>query len=160
MGHAVEQQIAELLKERGWYVIPSYDYSGDDDKAPRMQGSLACYVLPDLDVAKDGTRYWAEVKAKASATWTRKTQRYEHGIPRRHYLHYREVEEITGCRVFLFVYEEDTGAILVGALDELAEEKREYTGGKMSYGGMVFFPRDAFAQWGQMKQEEPRKASA
>ena len=140
-----ERLIASLLQREGWFVIPSYDYSGEDgDKAPRLEGLKAGYVVPDLDVARNGVRRWAEVKTKASAVYTRITKRLEHGIPKRHYGCYLEVQRITGCKVTLFVYEENTGEILFGALDELAKVKREYTGGKMSYGGMVFFPRDAF----------------
>jgi len=144
-GHSGEQMVAKLLQDRGWFVIPSYDYSGEDnDKAPRLQGNLRAYVIPDLDIARGGRRIWAEVKTKACATYTRITQRFEHGIPMRHFRDYRAVQDITGCSVWLFVYEENTGEVLCGELDNLAAHKREYTGGKMSYGGMVFFPRDAF----------------
>jgi len=39
-GHEGELIVSGELKRRGWFVIPSYDYSGkDDDKAPRMHGS-------------------------------------------------------------------------------------------------------------------------
>jgi hypothetical protein len=38
-GRSGEQKIAEVLRRRGWYIIPSYDYSGEDgNKAPRLQG--------------------------------------------------------------------------------------------------------------------------
>jgi hypothetical protein len=100
--------------------------------------------VPDLDISKDGVRRWAEVKTKAAATYTRVTGRYEHGVPKRHYESYLKVQEITGCPVWLFVYEENTGTILCGRLDDLARVRREYVGDKMSRGGMVFFPRSAF----------------
>lgn len=144
-GRTGERLIASLLQQEGWFVIPSYDYSGEDgNKAPKLEGLKAGYVVPDLDVAKDGARRWVEVKTKASASYTRITRRLEHGIPKRHYDCYLEVQRITGCKVTLFVYEEQTGEVLCGSLDELAKVKREYTGKKMSGGGMVFFPRDAF----------------
>lgn len=144
-GHTGELIIAKILQEGGWYVIPSYDYTGEDDnKAPRLQGIHEQFVIPDLDIAKDGCRLWAEVKTKASASFTRITQRYEHGIPMRHYRHYLKVQEITGCDVWLYVYEEDTRTILRGSIDYLSQFKREYNGDKMSRGGMVFFPRDKF----------------
>jgi len=142
-----ELLIADLLKRAGWYILPSYDYSGEDEKAPRLQGALEDYVIPDLDISKNGERRWAEVKTKQSADWTRITQRLEHGIPLRHYHHYLEVQRITGCDVWLFVYEIETGDVLYAQLDELAEDLRLYEGNKMSRGGMAFFPRDAFKLW-------------
>ena len=143
-GRTGEQLIAGMLQKQGWYVIPSYDYSGEDgDKAPKLEGVDNAYPVPDLDISKGGSRRWAEVKTKAAATYTHITKRLEHGIPKRHFESYLKVQEITGCPVSLFVYEEDTGEVLYGSLDELAKVKRDYAGGKMSKGGMAFFPRDA-----------------
>lgn len=154
-GRNGERLVADLLRRKGWYVIPSYDYSGEDgDKAPKLEGLRDRFPVPDLDVAKDGDRRWAEVKTKAAATYTRITGRYEHGIPKRHYDAYREVQRITGCEVWLFVYEEDTGEVLCGKLDELAKQRREYAGDKMSRGGMVFFPRDAFQLFARVRNAE------
>ena len=151
-GHNGERRVAQLLKERGWYVIPSYDYSGEDgDKAPKLEGLRDGFPVPDLDIAKDGERRWAEVKTKAAASYTRVTGRYEHGIPKRHYLSYKRVQEITGCEVWLFIYEEETGDVLCAKLDDLDAVKREYDGNKMSHGGMVFYPRDVFAVFANLK---------
>lgn len=142
-GREVEKLVAGLLQQRGWYVIPSYDYSGkDDDKAPRMTGQAQCWMIPDLDVAKGGRRIWVEVKAKAASTYHRGLQRWEHGIPLRQFEHYRSVEYETGCLVFLAIYEEDTCCLLTAQLRLLPV--RIYDGPLMSRGGMAFFPRDAF----------------
>ena len=150
-GHSAELMVSELLQRRGWYVIPSYDYAGDDhNKAPKLQGERAAYVIPDLDAAKNGQSRFVEVKAKAQATYHRKSERFEHGIPLRHFTHYLKVQEITGRSVWLVVYEEDTGDVLQGKLDDLAQFKRIYEGDKMSRGGMVFFPRDKFILLGKM----------
>lgn len=147
-GHNGERMVAELLQQHGWYVIPSYDYAGEDhDKAPRLQGALGGFIIPDLDIAKDGARRWAEVKTKAEATFTRITQRLEHGISKRHYEHYQKVQQITGDEVWLFVVEENTGTVLFAKLDDLEPFKRVYNGDKMSRGGMVFYPRDCFKVW-------------
>lgn len=143
-GHVGEVIVAEELQRRGYYVLPSYDYSGEDEKAPRLQGEKLCFVIPDLDTMKDGKRIWVEVKTKEEATFTRKTNRLEHGIPLKHYRHYQEVERISGCGVWLAVYEINTGDILIARLSELEKHVRLYEGEKMSYGGMAFFPRDSF----------------
>src|SRR5690606_7501752 len=117
----------------------------------RLQGLREAFPVPDLDIARGGIRRWAEVKTKAAATYTRLTGRLEHGIPKRHYRAYKRVQEITGCEVWLFIYEEDTGDVLCAKLDELEAVKREYDGPKMSRGGMVFFPRDAFLVFANVK---------
>lgn len=144
-GRTAEELVADILRKHGYYVIPSYEYSGrDDDKAPKLTGYDKHYTLPDLDVSGNGQRFWVEVKLKAEPTWTRKLQRYEHGIPLRHYQDYLQVERITGCPVYLAIVEEDTGLILFQSFRKLTECVRIYDGAKMSRGGMAFFPRDSF----------------
>ena len=129
-GREAEQQVARWLQERGWYVIPSYDYSGEDgEKAPRLQGIKAGHAVPDLDTAKSGKRVWLEVKAKASANVWRSAQPWgepntpEHGINYSNYLGYREVKRITGDEVWIAVYEQDTGALLVAEIDALGDPR-------------------------------------
>ena len=101
-GRQGELAIARWLQERGWYVIPSYDYSGQDGtKAPRLQGLLAGYAIPDLDVCRGGDRMWVEVKVKGGATYHRLTDTFEHGISLRLYRHYLEVQRLTGTQVSL-----------------------------------------------------------
>jgi hypothetical protein len=144
-GHEGELRVADLLKRRGWCIVPSYDYSGKEgDMPPRLQGLKQAWPVPDLDISRNGERRWVEVKTKARADYTRTTQRYEHGIPLRHYRAYLDVERITGTPVWLFVVEESTGAILAARLSDLDSVKRVYDGPKMSRGGMAYFPRDAF----------------
>jgi len=143
-GRAGEQIVSQLLQESGWYIVPSYDYCGEDDKSPRMKGENGFFVIPDLDASRQGKRLWFEVKTKSSATWTHKTQRHEHGIPLRHYRDYLRVQAESGTPVWLVVVEQDTGKTLTQSLDELSKQVRIYQGPKMSRGGMAFFPRDAF----------------
>lgn len=147
-GRTGEQLVAEMLMKRGWYVIPSYDYAGEDgNKAPKMSGQRMAYVIPDLDIAKSGCRRWAEVKTKSAPTLHRISGTLEHGVPLRHFRHYKEVQQQTGCEVWLFVYEEKTQVVLYARLDDLGPG-RVYDGRKMSYGGMVFWPVSAFRVFG------------
>jgi hypothetical protein len=143
-GRTGELLVGRELMARGFHVIPSYDYHGGDDHPPRMEGPAGAYVLPDLDVARDGVRVWVEIKVKAEPTFHRKTGRWEHGFCRRLWGHYREVEAITGSRVFLFIIEESSGEVLVASLRALDRVKRVYAGPAMGPYGMVFFPRAAF----------------
>jgi hypothetical protein len=144
-GRGAEMAVAEYLKSRGFCIIPSYDYSGKgDDKAPKLTGVIGAFPVPDLDVAKDGGRRWIEVKRKAGATFHRNSGAWEHGIPLRLFNAYKKVEEITGNEVWLFVVEDETSDVLCGKLSILAQSGRCYTGYKMSWGGMIFFPRKKF----------------
>ena len=95
-----------MLQHRyGCYVVPVYDYSAGD-KAPKLQGAFRGYVVPDLDVSKDGRRSWVEVKAKTNAgSPTRITGQVEHGFSWRLFQQYRTVQQITGTPVFIIILE-------------------------------------------------------
>lgn len=131
-GRSGERLVASIVQSRGWFVISSYDYSGEDDnKPPRMQGASAAMAIPDLDLARSGQRRWAEVKTKKSATLHRKTARWEHGIGLRLFNDYRRVEEETGTEVWLFVFEENTKIVLCATLNHLDKHKRIYDPGDL-----------------------------
>jgi hypothetical protein len=142
-GRNGEHIVAERLKRNGWYVIPAYDYSASDEHPPRMEGWTRRFIIPDLDACKAGRRIWVEVKTKTAPSLHRATNVLEHGIPLRHYEQYRQVEFETGCPVYLLVYEEQSRQLLWQKLSELGQP-RIYTGDKMSWGGMAFWPRDSF----------------
>jgi hypothetical protein len=149
MGRSVELTVSEWLKARGWYVIPSYDYSGNDrDKAPRLQGIADAFPVPDLDTGKAGERRWVEVKAKDSASFTHKTGRYEHGIE--HYDDYVKVAEITGTSAWLAIVETTTvresrsrwgerGRLWVQSFEKLGPPRRSGILGKR----MAYWPVDS-----------------
>lgn len=138
--------MAEWLQKRGWHVIPSYDYAGsENNKAPRLQGEKVAFVIPDLDVSRSGRRFWVEVKSKSNASFTRSTQRLEHGISARHWADYWRVQRETGTVVWLFVVERESGSLIGQTLERLEPMARRYEGSSMGRGGMIFFPRDAFS---------------
>ena len=140
-GAAGEKRVAAWLQERGWHIIPSYDYAGPDgDKPPRLQGFKVGYAVPDLDASRNGIRRWVEVKTKWEAVLYRKTQELRHGIDLRLLQHYQTVEMITGTECWIAVYEESTGALLVQAIKALGEPQiGTDRGNKMAY-----WPRDRF----------------
>jgi len=143
-GRAGEQWVAEILQARGWFIIPSYDYSGSNgEKAPTIQGAHEGMVLSDLGIARAGQMKWAEVKAKAKPMYYRKGDVMEHGIGRRHWHHYLRVQRETGAQVWLFILEEQNQLLLFESIDHLGKPY-EYDGKKMDPGGMVFWPRQAF----------------
>ena len=146
-GRAAEQRVALWLQERGWYVIPSYDYSGTDgNKAPRLQGLNVGHAVPDLDVASGGTRRWVEVKAKDRANVWRSPMQWgrpnvpEHGVDHGNDLDYLEVKRITGDEVWIAIYEEDTGSLRAAEIDALGEPRIGSWLGKK----IANWPRDRF----------------
>ncbi|MBF0093941.1 MAG: hypothetical protein HQL34_05280 [Alphaproteobacteria bacterium] len=144
-GRTAEETVADILKRRfGCHVVPVYDYNANN-KAPKLHGFPVSYVVPDLDVSKDGERSWVEVKAKSnSGCPTRVTGQIEHGFAWRLFRQYQEVQRITGTPVYIVILETVSGDILFQSLDELDRVKRIYSGDKMDRGGTAFFPRTAF----------------
>lgn len=150
LGDEGQRLVAELLRRKGYWVVPSYDFSGTDgDKAPKMIGPGPSLVLPDLDVARDGMRMWVEVKTKRNGpTLHNNTNTWEHGFSRRHFDHYRQVQVITGNRVFVIFYEANTGRMVGHWLSRLAKLKRDSMSRRM--GAMVFFPLSELMEVGDM----------
>lgn len=160
-GRRAERIVEFLLQSAGHFTIPSYDYAGDDrDKPPRLMGIRKRYAVPDLDVCRTGHRWWAEVKYKDRADFTRVTQRHEHGINKRLHDDYVEVERNSGCPVVLVVFQDDTGEILAISLSKLAKVCRIYDGSKMGRGGMVFWPKDGMKQIGRLVRVGPSSDDA
>ncbi len=152
-GRNGEEIVAQLLMEDGWHVIPSYDFTGDDaNKAPRLKGKKSYYAIPDLDISKDGERLWIEVKTKEKPVWYRKGNRFEHGMNLRLWNGYKHVQEIGGTPIWIYIYEEESGWIIKQLLDRLAIGAREYRGYVMGPGGMIFFERDSFQEYKNIKQ--------
>lgn len=138
-GRNGEQRVAAWLQERGWYVIPSYDFSGEDgDKAPKMQGLRERIVIPDLDVSRGGVRRWVEVKTKEKPDFTYTTQTWDHGIE--HYDDYLRVQEETGSEAWLAIYETSTGELLMQSLRELGKPRRSRMNGRP----MAYWPKEKF----------------
>lgn len=155
-GRNGERLVAAVLMDRGWFVIPSYDFSGSEgDKAPKMRRHGEGYVIPDLDTAKDGKRIWVEVKTKARPDPYRAAgNRLEHGITRRHWDDYQRIQKETGCPVYLVIYEECSQDVLTQSIDRLAASARYYDGTKMGRTGMVFFPRTTFRRLVTVQPEQ------
>jgi hypothetical protein len=137
--------VVRWLQSHGFYVIPSYDYAGENgDKAPRMFGLRSRHALPDLDVAKGGRRKWVEVKTKTRSTLHRITQRVEHGLEERLWDDYTKVQSETGNEVYLAIYELSTDTLLMAPIDTLRPLARRSMWGRRK---MIYFPRDAFTPY-------------
>jgi hypothetical protein len=139
-GEEFERALSLYLQTRGWGVLPVYDYSGDDNKAPKMHRVDGGMVLPDLFTARAGKTFWCEAKRKTRADFTHITQRLETGIPLRLYREYQRVKAESGIDVWLFFGHERENEVRCTELDAL--KPRIYAGPKMSNGGMAFWGWD------------------
>lgn len=150
-GQAGELIVADWLKSRGCYVIPSYDYAGSDgSKAPRLAGLWAGYPIPDLDVSRNGNRFWVEVKTKEAPVLWRKTNELRHGIELRLLEHYQTVEVISGSSCYLFIFEELTRWLLCQRLSELREPSIGTDRGTR----MAYWPRARFRELEQLEADQ------
>lgn len=144
-GRVAEVLCAAVLRSKGHFVIPTYDYSGEDGaRAPIMASDYCGVVLPDLMAAKRGQVAHFEIKLKARADFTYSTGRLEHGVGLRRWRDYLRVEQEFGSRLWLWICEPATGDILSCSRAELSKHARIYRGEKMDPGGMIFFPRSIF----------------
>lgn len=113
-GRDGERAIADLIRRRGGYIVPSYDYSGlANDKPPRLHGLHCAYAIPDLDIATKQGRIWLEVKTYTRPTFYRKIGEWQHGIRSRLWRHYCDVERLTHTPVWICVYELESQEVLV-----------------------------------------------
>tara|TARA_R110000824_G_scaffold396139_1_gene597420 strand:+ start:10 stop:513 length:504 start_codon:yes stop_codon:yes gene_type:complete len=152
-GDAGELIVAEFLKRRGWYINATADFSGvNGDKAPKLTGMNAGLVIPDIDASKDGARCWVEVKTKKEPVLFRKTGRLRHGVDTRHFRQYQEVEQITGSKAYVVIYEESTGDLLCAPLARLAKAILRGAGTGWAE-QMVFWDRDVFDVLGNVDAE-------
>ena len=147
MGRTAEEVIARLMMQVEWRVVPTYNYSGEDGKkAPKALAiGGPAYVLPDLQLLRDGQVRWVEVKTKAKPLQWRNPQRKEHGVEERHFLDYIEIQRVSGAPVYICIFEQNSGEVLISPIDTLMGWERR---GRLHghYGPwMVNWPRSYFS---------------
>lgn len=163
-GRSGEKILSKLLQEKGWHVIASYNYTGkDEDKAPKMYCLQQGRVIPDLDTAKDGKRLWVEVKTKYTFAPNPRTKIPQHGIDVRHFNDYKSVEKITGTSIWIAVYEELSGDVLIAKMSDLERHSSWRENGFYNshgkYTEMKYWDRDAMALFVNMKTGAPPQPS-
>lgn len=120
LGRLGEKLISDWLICNGYGLIPSYEYTGKDgNKTPRLQFEKKKLVIPDIDVCKNGNRFWLEVKTMHISPINRRMNANVHGIKEKLYRDYLEVERTTGTSVVLGILEVKSGCFLTGELSKL-----------------------------------------
>lgn len=130
-----EKALSRYLQKLGWGVLPVYDYSGAEDKAPVMHcGSSEGLILPDFFIAKAGKTFWAEAKRKDHADYTWITGHHETGINRRPYEHYCAVKKLSGIDVYLFFGHEAEDSVRYVEVDKhIPRWSRNFNHGRGGY---------------------------
>jgi hypothetical protein len=145
IGRAGEVVIAGMLRAGKWYVNPTCEYSGKDSRhAPMAANDEDVLILPDFDIAKRGQRKWVEVKSYAGPARNRRTNRLVHGISKRHYQHYVSIENVTGCEVWLFIYEYVAKHVVYAHIGTLAQHSESE--GLTRLGPQYYFDRSDFKE--------------
>jgi hypothetical protein len=141
-----EKRLAAWVRGLGYYVIPTYDFSGvGESKAPKLLAPPGSQdlVLPDLLCWKDGRSRWLECKWKTEASFYRKGGYLTTGISTRLWSHYERVEKLTSSEVVLAFLHEKEGVIRGGSLAECrAAHSHIDPTDRMQRGGMHFFRFD------------------
>jgi hypothetical protein len=125
LGEQGEVVVRTWLKQLGYFIVPtSLIFTGG---APMLEGLLKKYVLPDVLAAKVHPR-WVEIKTKTRATFNQKRQRWETGVPLRHWNDYNAVQKhsgIEGSLCFLHLREQ---RIYLGCLSEIGKDRATWEG--------------------------------
>lgn len=140
----IEMALSLWLKRRGYKVLPTYDYSGQqDNKAPKLESLQPEHslVVPDLFCIKRGRIRWVEVKLKSEAPMYRKLNRRQTGFSRRLWDHYNKVQEESGAEVILVFVHEKEREVRAARLDTLKTMLQQWESRTM--GDMVYFPYDS-----------------
>ena len=154
-GQACRDIAVRWFQERGYYVVPNDMI--ETGGAPMLEGHLKEFVLPDLQIAKDGQCVWVDVKGKAKANHYARQQLHQHGIELRHWIAYMAVCQITGLRGAIAILERDTRMLGFALIDVLQVHGQRWRNHTTKYNGhdMIFFPRDLFHPWHKVHADWP-----
>lgn len=136
-GEEGEKDIALFLINKGYHVLPLYQFEADI--APKIFGDNA-YVSPDLVVFKDKACTFVEVKRKTR--WIKYKGVIETGCNHRTYLHYKEIAKKTGIDLFMVFKHESINPIGIYSVN-VQEEGRYWDGrvnGIRKFKEMYFWP--------------------
>jgi len=144
-----EESAEKLLEESGCMVVSKRLYTGEG--APMLHGFKVKLILPDLDVSRQGKRWWVEVKTKKRPGYYGKRRCETHAVDCSNWTQYFRVQKEMGSPVFLMVIEKLTGNILLQSIDKLLPGLIVNEG---CLAGTYSFPRSSFELWATLGQGE------
>jgi hypothetical protein len=104
-GNDGELFFKEIFMLRGCSIVPTYDYTSSTNQSPRLYYKGGHVVIPDLDCGHANGRFWAECKHYTTSPWNRRMKCNMHGLKRRLYDNYLDVQRRTATPVWLFILE-------------------------------------------------------
>ena len=153
-GYIGETELRRFLLE----ALPSSSFLVDTRSikhgsgGPRAESKSSALILPDWEVFGQSGEFWVEAKTKREPTRWIIGSRYDHGIGRHLFEHYRRVQASSKRTCYILILETVGGAVLVSSLDRIDAMKRFHEAPGMDPGGMYFWPRDAMKIVGYRKK--------
>lgn len=144
IGRWGEDEVRDWLREQGKFVIPvnTIEIGG----APQALGLMKNMTLPDLNVIGAGCGEWWEVKTKRKPAWNQHRRKHVHGVGKRVWHQYLEVEAESGWPGYLAIITQESPHQLVAAsFARLSKVLMPHQGSWDVFGEeMVWFDRDDF----------------
>ena len=128
------------LMSQGFFIVATSLIN--EGGAPLLRGIREAFILPDNLAMRDGLSRWIEVKTKTRPTYQRNRRRFEHGIPARHWRHYRDVVAHTGIPGTLAILQLEGHRIGLGELARIGKRLAAYSGQNMPEPMVYFDCRD------------------
>lgn len=124
-----------MLASSGWHYVSLTKIC--EGGAPLARGKESRLILPDFDAYGDGRNVFVESKVKTQSIVYRLKKQERHGINERNYLHYMEVQRVSGrdcCIGIVELQREDigsgalswSGSLLFERLCDLLDPRSEF----------------------------------
>lgn len=147
-GADAEQLVLNLFESHNYYTTGTQSENLFPDGAPLLSSQSDKLRVPDFHALGHGDSFWIEVKQKAEVIETIVRSQKEHGIDSPNYSDYKQIADISGVPVWVFIFEEPTGKLLAGRVNRLSElDPIDATRCRQDYGNiMTYIPRHEFEQ--------------
>jgi hypothetical protein len=147
-GVHAERLAERMLRKEGWITQHAKFRREDYEGAELMVGDDEKVRDPDMLALRQGETVWVEVKEFEEPVDTKARGQLEHGVRKPKMNDYREIAEVSGIPVWLFIVEKDAGNILTEnatLLNDLPPIDKEQC--IRTYNAVVeFFARDSFTE--------------
>jgi len=145
-GVDAEELAERMLRKEGWLTQHAKFRREDYEGAEVMEGDDEKIRDPDMLALRHGETVWVEVKEFNKRVLTKTRNQDEHGIRKPKMNDYREIAEVSGIPVWLFIFEKSSGVVLTENVTLLSPlppiDKQQCV---RTYNALVeFFPRDTF----------------
>lgn len=127
-GEEGEQIIGNLLMDKGYSIVPLYQYA-NTESAPSLFVGGKSLILPDIQIFGNNKKpFWVECKRKRK--WVHWKKKRETGFDAYSFKHYKKIQELTGLKVYIvFIHEDETPTGIYAITSEKFEENARFWDG-------------------------------